>query len=300
MDKAAALAAREGRRPRPPRRPVARPAKASSRATSTPVAAIGVLDRGQLRDGLRCAQRTTSRSSCARSRCRSPARAAVHDDRVDPRGRARSASAPSCSPTKRRRRSPRTSGAQIVDGQLRKWYQSVVLYEQPFRDTDQSVGDLITDAIARIGENIRVRRFTRYAARGGDLSDAGGRSCDAVTSAAVPRGRTTRRRTYPLWPHPAEDQRRGAHGPALVRRRSGDDRVHRAQVHEVAHARRRGGDRRRRRQHLPRHRGRGRDGHGPRHGRLHGHARHGDERPGAAGRPRARAASRRASCRPSP
>jgi elongation factor Ts len=51
---------------------------------------------------------------------------------------------------------------QIVEGQLRKWYQSVVLYEQPFRDTDQTVGDLITDAIAKIGENIRVRRFTRY------------------------------------------------------------------------------------------------------------------------------------------
>jgi elongation factor Ts len=52
--------------------------------------------------------------------------------------------------------------AQIVEGQLRKWYQSVVLYEQPFRDTDHNVGDLITDAIARIGENIRVRRFVRY------------------------------------------------------------------------------------------------------------------------------------------
>ena len=57
---------------------------------------------------------------------------------------------------------PENIRGQIVDGQLRKWYQSVVLYEQPFRDTDQSVGDLITDAIARIGENIRVRRFTRY------------------------------------------------------------------------------------------------------------------------------------------
>jgi len=51
---------------------------------------------------------------------------------------------------------------QIVDGKLRKWYQSVVLYEQPFRDTDQNVGELVTDSIARIGENIRVRRFTRY------------------------------------------------------------------------------------------------------------------------------------------
>jgi elongation factor Ts len=57
---------------------------------------------------------------------------------------------------------PESVRAQIVEGQLRKWYQSVVLYEQPFRDTDQTVGDLITDAIARIGENIRVRRFTRY------------------------------------------------------------------------------------------------------------------------------------------
>jgi elongation factor Ts len=57
---------------------------------------------------------------------------------------------------------PENVRAQIVEGQLRKWYQSVVLYEQPFRDTDQTVGDLITNAIARIGENIRVRRFTRY------------------------------------------------------------------------------------------------------------------------------------------
>ncbi|MDQ3448701.1 MAG: translation elongation factor Ts [Chloroflexota bacterium] len=52
---------------------------------------------------------------------------------------------------------------KIVDGQLRKWQQQVVLYEQPFRDTEQTVGQLITDAIARIGENIRVRRFVRYA-----------------------------------------------------------------------------------------------------------------------------------------
>jgi elongation factor Ts len=57
---------------------------------------------------------------------------------------------------------PENIRPQIVDGQLRKWYQSVVLYEQPFRDTDQKVGDLIIDAIARIGENIRVRRFVRY------------------------------------------------------------------------------------------------------------------------------------------
>ncbi|CAN5272868.1 translation elongation factor Ts [soil metagenome] len=59
-------------------------------------------------------------------------------------------------------RKPENLRPQIVDGQLRKWHQSVVLYEQPFRDSDQTVGQLITDAVARIGENIRVRRFTRY------------------------------------------------------------------------------------------------------------------------------------------
>jgi elongation factor Ts len=58
---------------------------------------------------------------------------------------------------------PENIRGQIVEGQLKKWYQQVVLYEQPFRDTDHTVGQLITDAIARIGENIRVRRFTRYA-----------------------------------------------------------------------------------------------------------------------------------------
>ena len=59
-------------------------------------------------------------------------------------------------------RKPAEIREKIVDGQLKKWYSQVVLYEQPFRDTDQTVGQLVTDAVARIGENIRVRRFTRY------------------------------------------------------------------------------------------------------------------------------------------
>jgi elongation factor Ts len=51
---------------------------------------------------------------------------------------------------------------RIVEGQLAKWYKEVVLYEQTYRDTDQTVGQLVTEAVARIGENIRVRRFVRY------------------------------------------------------------------------------------------------------------------------------------------
>jgi elongation factor Ts len=52
---------------------------------------------------------------------------------------------------------------KIVDGQLAKWYREVCLLDQPFRDEERSVRDLVTDSIATIGENIRVRRFTRYA-----------------------------------------------------------------------------------------------------------------------------------------
>jgi elongation factor Ts len=52
--------------------------------------------------------------------------------------------------------------AQIVEGQLKKWFGEVVLMEQPFRDQDITVGQLITEAIAKTGENIKVRRFVRF------------------------------------------------------------------------------------------------------------------------------------------
>lgn len=58
---------------------------------------------------------------------------------------------------------PEAVRTQIVDGQLRKWFEEVCLLDQPFRDGEETVGQLITNAIATIGENIRVRRFVRYA-----------------------------------------------------------------------------------------------------------------------------------------
>jgi elongation factor Ts len=58
---------------------------------------------------------------------------------------------------------PEAVREKIVDGQLRKWYREVCLLEQPFRDEDRAVRDLVTERIATIGENIRVRRFTRFA-----------------------------------------------------------------------------------------------------------------------------------------
>ncbi|OGO56554.1 MAG: translation elongation factor Ts [Chloroflexi bacterium RBG_16_72_14] len=61
------------------------------------------------------------------------------------------------------RSKPEAVREKIVDGQLRKWYREVCLLEQPFRDEERTVRELVNESIATIGENIRVRRFTRYA-----------------------------------------------------------------------------------------------------------------------------------------
>jgi elongation factor Ts len=52
---------------------------------------------------------------------------------------------------------------EIVEGKLSKWLESVCLMELQYRDTDKKVGDLITEKIALLGENIRVARFVRMA-----------------------------------------------------------------------------------------------------------------------------------------
>jgi elongation factor Ts len=58
---------------------------------------------------------------------------------------------------------PENIRQQIVEGQLKKWYSQVCLYDQPFRDEERTVRELVNEQIAKIGENIKVRRFTRYA-----------------------------------------------------------------------------------------------------------------------------------------
>ena len=60
-------------------------------------------------------------------------------------------------------RKPENIRQQIVEGQLKKWYSQVCLLDQPFRDEERTVRDLVTEKIATMGENIRVRRFARYA-----------------------------------------------------------------------------------------------------------------------------------------
>lgn len=52
---------------------------------------------------------------------------------------------------------------KIIAGRLEKYYQETCLLEQPFiKDPDVTVQELLNQKIAKIGENIKVRRFIRY------------------------------------------------------------------------------------------------------------------------------------------
>ncbi|WP_322800454.1 translation elongation factor Ts [Thermoflexus sp.] len=52
---------------------------------------------------------------------------------------------------------------KIAESRLNRFIQEVCLLEQPFiKDEDRTVGQVIMETIARVGENIVVRRFTRY------------------------------------------------------------------------------------------------------------------------------------------
>jgi len=52
---------------------------------------------------------------------------------------------------------------KIVEGKLEKFFQEACLMAQPFiRDTNITVGDYLTSKIAKIGENVVIRRFVRY------------------------------------------------------------------------------------------------------------------------------------------
>src|SRR4029078_8432381 len=52
---------------------------------------------------------------------------------------------------------------KIVDGMLNKFYEETVLLDQPFvKAPEKTVGELVTEKVAKTGERISVRRFTRY------------------------------------------------------------------------------------------------------------------------------------------
>ena len=60
---------------------------------------------------------------------------------------------------------------KIAEGKLGKFFKEVCLLEQPFvKDSDKAVGDLVTEAVSKLGENIQVGRFARF--KIGEVDDA--------------------------------------------------------------------------------------------------------------------------------
>lgn len=52
---------------------------------------------------------------------------------------------------------------RIASGKLEKYYQEVCLLEQQFiKDADKTVKDILTETISKVGENITIRRFSRF------------------------------------------------------------------------------------------------------------------------------------------
>jgi elongation factor Ts len=52
---------------------------------------------------------------------------------------------------------------KIVEGKMERFFSEVCLLEQSFiKDPDRKVSDIVAEAVARLGENIQVRRFARY------------------------------------------------------------------------------------------------------------------------------------------
>jgi len=52
---------------------------------------------------------------------------------------------------------------KIVEGRLNKFYEEFVLLDQPFiKEASQTVGEMVTEKVAKTGEKITIRRFTRY------------------------------------------------------------------------------------------------------------------------------------------
>lgn len=52
---------------------------------------------------------------------------------------------------------------KILDGQIKKWASDICLMDQKFvKNPDKSVGELLNELISKIGENLVIRRFTRY------------------------------------------------------------------------------------------------------------------------------------------
>jgi elongation factor Ts len=58
---------------------------------------------------------------------------------------------------------PPAAVQKIVEGKLEKYYSQVCLLDQPFvKDPEKTIKDILTEKVAKLGENMQIRRFVRY------------------------------------------------------------------------------------------------------------------------------------------
>jgi elongation factor Ts len=58
---------------------------------------------------------------------------------------------------------PPAAVQKIVEGKLEKFYSTICLLDQPFvKQPEKTIKETLTEKITKIGENIQIRRFTRY------------------------------------------------------------------------------------------------------------------------------------------
>ncbi len=73
---------------------------------------------------------------------------------------------------------------KIVSGKMEKFHEESCLYEQHFiKDETQTIGEMITQAIAKLGENIAIRRFARF--KVGEISGASSAGAEETATAPV-------------------------------------------------------------------------------------------------------------------
>ena len=82
---------------------------------------------------------------------------------------------------------------KIVEGRLNKFYEEFVLLDQPFiKDPAKTVGELVTEKIAKTGEKVTIRRFARYkmgeglSKRDDDFGDEVAKLAQVNTGRSVP------------------------------------------------------------------------------------------------------------------
>lgn len=120
---------------------------------------------------------------------------AMHVAALDPRFLRREEVTPEILETKRQAYREEASAAgkpdkiidKIVEGKMEKFYEENCLYEQHFiRDEGLTVRELIAQAIAKLGENIAVRRFSRFKVGDSDGKPASGAQESAEPQSAAP------------------------------------------------------------------------------------------------------------------